>query len=268
MYKLVALDMDGTLLTNNKEVSERNRQAIAKAQSMGVTIVLASGRPLQGMKPIADSLNITSSNDFIVCFNGSRVHRASDDKIVRQHIMTGKDAKRIAGLARELNVHHHAFSTDKGLITPKNNPFTGREAIVNGVKINEFDFDMLEDDEGIIKTMFADAEEVIDDIILKVPKAYFDDFTLVRSASIFYEFLNKQSNKGLAVESVANQLGIKANEVICMGDAQNDHHMIKYAGLGVAMGNATEDTKAIADYITDSNNDSGVAKVIEEFILS
>lgn len=267
MYKLIALDMDGTLLNSDKVLSERNRQAIAEAQAQGVTVVLASGRPLQGMKSIADSLNMTSDNDYIVCYNGSLVYRASDNEVVRQNIMTGKEAKRISQLANQLNVHHHAFSVTKGLITPKLNPFTGHEATVNGLTINQFDFSQLDDNEAIIKTMFADSKETLDQVVNQIPAAFSEEFTLVRSATIFYEFLHKKSNKGLAVESIAKQLNIPSEQVICMGDAENDHHMIKYAGLGVAMGNATEETKAIADFITDSNNDSGIAKVIEEFVL-
>lgn len=80
--------------------------------------------------------------------------------------------------------------------------------------------------------------------------------------------MNPNSNKGTGVKALADYLGIDASEVICMGDAGNDHHMIEYAGLGIAMENASEDTKAIANYITDTNDNSGVAQVIEKFILN
>ena len=80
--------------------------------------------------------------------------------------------------------------------------------------------------------------------------------------------MHKTSDKGAGVQALAERLGINASEVITMGDAGNDHHMLKYAGLGIAMGNATEETKAIADYITDTNNNSGVARAIEKFVLS
>jgi Cof subfamily protein (haloacid dehalogenase superfamily) len=95
-----------------------------------------------------------------------------------------------------------------------------------------------------------------------------DEFTIVQSAPFFLEFLNPASNKGIGVAAIAEYLGIRAEEVICMGDAENDHHMLKYAGLGIAMANAMEETKQIADYITDSNNDHGVATAIEKFVLN
>ena len=87
-------------------------------------------------------------------------------------------------------------------------------------------------------------------------------------APLILEFLSKQSNKGLGVKALADHLSIKAEEVICMGDAGNDVHMIEYAGLGVAMGNATEEIKGLAQYITTTNNEHGVAKVINEFVLN
>ena len=268
MYKLVALDMDGTLLNSEKEITERNKQAIAKAREKGVSVVLASGRPLHGMKEKLNELELTSENDFVVSFNGSFVHRVADFKEIHSRIITGKDAKRVANLAKELGVHMHAFSVEHGLITPENNPYTGHEATINGVETTEFDFSQLEDDHSIIKVMFADAPEVLDKATPQLPSELYDDYTVVRSAHIFLEFLNKGSNKGVGVATVADHLGINPDEVICMGDAENDHHMIEYAGLGVAMANATDETKEIADYITDSNEDSGVAKVIEKFILN
>ena len=91
---------------------------------------------------------------------------------------------------------------------------------------------------------------------------------LSRSAPFFLEFLNKNSNKGAGVRMVAEYLGLTADQVICMGDAGNDHHMIEYAGLGIAMGNAMEETKALADYVTDTNDNHGVAAAIEKFILN
>lgn len=268
MYKLVALDMDGTLLNSEKEITERNKNAIKQAIEKGVTVVLASGRPLAGMKGTLEALQLTSDKDFVVSSNGSYVHRVSDFKKMHSKIITGKDAKRIARLAVELDVNMHAFSIEHGLITPKNNPFTAHEATINGLEVCEFDFSQLEDDHQIVKAMFADDPKKIDEVTPKLTSDLHEDYTVVRSAHIFLEFLNPQSNKGVGVATVAEHLGIKPNEIISMGDAENDHHMLKYAGLGVAMGNATPETKLLANHITDTHDNSGVAKVIEEFILS
>ncbi|WED23210.1 Cof-type HAD-IIB family hydrolase [Vibrio sp. JC009] len=267
MYKLVALDMDGTLLSSDKTISERNKQAIADAKRNGATVVLASGRPLEGMTSQLKELDLTSDNDFVICYNGSLVKKVSTGETVRQNILSGKDAKALAKIASEQNVYIHAFSPERGLITPENNPYTEHEAVINGVDIVEFDFAGLTDDEDIIKVMLVADKDNLDKATTNLPQTLKSDYTVVRSADIFLEFLNPDSNKGVGVQSVAELLNITKDQIICMGDAENDHHMIKYAGLGVAMANATEATKALADHITDSNDDSGVAAVIEEFVL-
>ncbi|MGJ7093555.1 Cof-type HAD-IIB family hydrolase [Vibrio hannami] len=267
MYKLVALDMDGTLLNSDKVVTERNKKAIMNAKDAGVKVLLASGRPLEGMTRYLEELGLTSDNDYVICYNGSLVKRVSDGKTVRTQILSGKDAKKLALIAIEMGSHIHAFSPERGLITPKNNPYTEHEAIINGLDIVEFDFADLSDDEQIIKAMIVDDGDALTEAISKLPSELYDEYTIVRSADIFLEFLNKDSNKGVGVASVAQLLNINPEEVICMGDAENDHHMINYAGLGVAMGNATEDTKSIADHITLSNDESGVAAVLEQYVL-
>ncbi|PJC87922.1 sugar-phosphatase [Vibrio sp. HA2012] len=268
MYKLVALDMDGTLLNSQKMISQRNREAIAKARALGVTVVLASGRPVEGMMAQVRELNMTSENDFVLSYNASLVQRVSDGEVIRSQILTGKENKQLAALSQKLGVNIHAFSQKYGLITPKNSKYTQHEADINGLEVTTMDFFELDDDHQIIKTMLIDEPELLDKAISAFPEALYDQFTIVRSSPFFLEFLNKNSNKGAGVKMVADYLGLTPDQVICMGDAENDHHMLEYAGLGIAMGNAMEQTKAIADYVTDSNDDHGVATAIEKFILN
>ncbi|KOO13171.1 HAD family hydrolase [Vibrio xuii] len=268
MYKLIALDMDGTLLTSDKTISHRTQQAIAQARKQGVKVVLASGRPLDGMQAKINELDITGENEFVVYFNGSMVKEIGSGKLLHSAIISGRDAKRVANLAREFGGYCHAFSTELGLITPKLNEFTDIEANINQIPVTVKDFDELEDAHPIIKVMIVADPDTLTRISQTLPVQYREEFTVVQSAPIFLEFLNKESNKGVGVKAIADHMGICAENVICMGDAENDHHMIEYAGLGVAMENAMEETKAIADHITLSNNDDGVAAVIEAFVLA
>lgn len=268
MYKLIALDMDGTLLTSEKTISQRTQQAIAQARKQGVKVVLASGRPLDGMQAKIDELSIAGDNEFVVYFNGSMVKEIGSGKLIHSATISGQDAKRVALLAREMGAYCHAFSTELGLITPELNEFTDIEANINQIPVTVKDFSELEDEHPIIKAMIVADPARLTRISQTLPAQYRDEFTVVQSAPIFLEFLNKESNKGVGVKAIADHMGISAESVICMGDAENDHHMIEYAGLGVAMENAMEQTKHIADIITASNNDDGVAKVIEKYVLN
>jgi len=121
---------------------------------------------------------------------------------------------------------------------------------------------------GIIKVMFIDEPEILSAAIKKIPQEFYQKYTVVKSAPYFLEFLHIKANKGLGVKKLAEKLNIKKEEVICIGDAGNDTHMVEYAGLGVAMGNAVQELKDIADFVTLSNEEHGVAHVIDRFIFN
>ncbi|WP_337164877.1 sugar-phosphatase [Vibrio fluvialis] len=268
MYKLIALDIDGTLLNSQKQISPRTKLAIAEAREQGIKVVLASGRPIDGMRSKLEELNIQSKDDYVLYYNGSMVANVGTGEIIYQQTLDGRSAKMVARLANEMGVNTHAFSQVHGLITPKTSKYTEVEAQINGLSITEMDFEQLEDDHPIIKAMIVAEPELLTRTIASLPADLHQQYTIVQSAPFFLEFLNTQSNKGVGVKAIADHLNIPASQVICMGDAENDHHMLQYAGMGIAMANAMEETKRIADYITLSNDEDGVAAAIEKFALN
>lgn len=268
MYKLIAIDMDGTLLNNDKKISKRTFNTIQDAKSQGIKVVLASGRPLQGLTPHLQHLGLTDDNDFVISYNGSIVQRVGSGEIIHQTSLLGGDAKLLQQVSDDLNVFIHAFSPEKGLITHKVNEWTEIESNINAMPVTQTDFQQLECDESLVKIMMVAEPSVLDKAILNLPASLKEKYTVVRSAPFFLEFLHPQSNKGVGVSRLADILGIDAEQVICVGDAENDHHMMKFAGLAVAMENADEETKALADYITLSNEQDGVAVAIEKFALA
>ncbi|QUM81110.1 Cof-type HAD-IIB family hydrolase [Moritella sp. 5] len=268
MYKLVALDMDGTLLNSQGAISPRNKQAILAAIAQGTRVVLASGRPLEGMTWALEELGMIGNDDYVACYNGTLVYQVAGKKLLRSQTVTGADAKSLASLATKLGVYVHAFSLKHGLITPKHNYYTDHEAKINGLTITEVDFSTLSDDEEILKVMMIDEPEKLSAAIAQLPAEIYQQYNILQSAPFFLEFLHTDSHKGIGVKAIADQFGINADEVICMGDAGNDKQMLVYAGLGVAMDNASDDIKAIANHITASNDNDGVALAIEKFVLN
>lgn len=267
MYKLVAIDMDGTLLKEDKTISQRTKNAIQSARKKGVTVVLATGRPIEGVSRYLEELNMYSENDYVLSYNGALIQKTKSKESVAKIALNGSDLHYLRKLSDELGVNMHAFSEDKGLITPKNSKYTEVEADINNIEINEMNMDNISDDEVIIKIMMIDEPEILGEAVEKLPKEVYEKYTVVRSTPFFLEFLNKEVNKGVGVEMLSKHLGLKREEVMTLGDAGNDLHMIEYAGLGVAMENAFDEVKASADYITDTNENDGVAKAIEKFIL-
>ena len=267
MYKLIALDMDGTLLNSEKKLTTRVKTAISKAKEKGVHVVLASGRPTEGMMPTLIELGLNTDNDYVLSYNASLILKVASKEVVSSAILKGSDAKELYKIAQQLNVNIHAFSVDKGLITPKDSEYTQVEARLNGISFSLFNFEDINDDEDILKVMMVDHEDHLSKVIEQLPPYLQDKYSCARSTPFFYEFMNPKSHKGFGMAALCEHLNLSAEEVICIGDGGNDKEMIEFAGLGIAMENATDDVKSIAQYTTSSNDNDGVAKAIEKYIL-
>ena len=268
MYKLIALDMDGTLLTSEKKISENTKKALKEAEAKGVKVVLASGRPLSGITRYLEELDLFKGDDYVLSFNGGIVINSKTEEVVTSSLLKGSDLKAIYNISKELDINIHAFSVKEGLITPKMSQYTQHECDINGIEATIKDFNEIENDEDIVKVMMIDPQEKLDKAIEKLPKDLYDKYSVFKSAPFFLEFTNKDVDKGKGLKKLGDYLGIKQKEIIACGDAGNDLSMVKFAGLGVAMENATDDVKQAADYITLSNDKDGIAHVVNKFILN
>lgn len=264
MYKLVALDMDGTLLDENKTITNENINAIKKAKEKGTTVVIATGRPKAGVIKYCEDLK-GNGDEYLINFNGAVVINYNTNEIISETLLEIEDLKYLYDLSIKYNVNIHAFDQYQKLITPKNSKYTEVEATLNQIETHIVDFNKVND--RIIKVMFIDEPDYLQSVIDKLPHEIYDKYTVVRSAPFFLEFLNKEVDKWNAVLALGNHLGIKKEEIICMGDAGNDLGMVEKAGLGIAMENAFPEVKKAAKFITKSNNESGVAYAITKFIL-
>jgi Cof subfamily protein (haloacid dehalogenase superfamily) len=266
MYKLIALDMDGTLLREDKTISKETHRAIQSARAKGVKVVLTTGRPIDGVKRYLKELNLVNEDDYAIAYNGALVQNAKTKRVIAQTLMSLEDVDYLYKLSQQLKVNIHAL-TDYSCITPKWSKYSQVEADINQIPLEFVDFNDINKNTTIVKIMFIDEPEYLSEVIAKLPEEVYEKYSVLRSAPYFLEFLDRNVNKGAGVGLLAEKLGIKPEEVICVGDAGNDIHMIQFAGLGVAMGNAFPEVKEIADYVTLSNEENGVAHVIDKFVL-
>ena len=269
MYKLIALDIDGTLLNSKKEVTKEVFDAIQMAKKKGVKVVLSTGRPLPGVQSLLKELKLNNEENYVVTFNGGLVQEISSQDVISNIEMSYEDFNIIYNeLSKKHNVKIHINTPDSVVVPYKDAPkYSIHEANLNNIPVICMDESEINEDLTFCKVMLIDEPEIIDNIITKIPKDFHDKYTIVRSAPFFLDFLNKKVNKGSGLQALCNKLNIDPCEVIAVGDEENDRHMIEFAGLGVAMGNARDSIKEIANYITDSNDNHGIAKVISEFIL-
>lgn len=266
MYKIIAVDMDGTLLRSDRTISERTKKAISMAISKGAKFVISTGRPLEGVMPYIKFLGldqIKETEQFIITFNGAVVLGLNPLAIKVMNTINGKDVRRIYERGLELGVLSHGFSTTRGFILEVDNPYSDIEVSYNGLDKSYTQFKDTKDDEQFQKFMLLGNKEQLDNVEKNI-----DDlrelYTVVRSTDFYLEFLNKNGSKGNALKQLCDTLDIPIEDSIAFGDAQNDQHMLEVAGHGVAMGNSIELLKNIADSVTLTNDEDGVAIVLEK----
>ncbi|RDW21485.1 sugar-phosphatase [Oceanobacillus arenosus] len=268
MYKLIAIDIDGTLLNDNQEVLEDVKMTLDDAKRQGIKIVLCSGRPIDGMRNYIEALNLDEDGDYAIAYNGAFVQDTHTNDVVAQLSLGHDDLVKLYDLSIELNTPMHFFDIN-GLYTPNTDisEYTIVESYINKIPLGYRPVSEVPTNLSIPKIMFIDNPANLNQTIEALPKNLYEKYTIVQSSPYFLEFVHPEASKGNAVKRLAEQLGIKQEEVMAIGDNGNDLSMIKYAGCGVAMGNAIPEIKAAADFQTRTNNESGVAYAIKKLAL-
>lgn len=267
MIKLVTIDLDGTLFDNQKRISDKNKIAIKKAKELGCHVVIATGRPLNGVLPVLKELDLLDDTDYCIIYNGAKIFNVKTKELVFSSSITGLDVKDLYHEALRLNTYLQAFCIDETLITKEHNPYTDIEASLNHIKDELYDFDTIKDNDLFLKFMMVNNEETLNRVIKEINPLFKEKYSMVRSSPIFLEFLNKNTNKGNALVALANYLNIPIEDTMAIGDQDNDISMIKASGFGVCMANGVDEAKCAADFITLDNESSGVAYAFEKFIL-
>ncbi|QIL45982.1 sugar-phosphatase [Vagococcus coleopterorum] len=265
--KLVAIDIDGTLLNSKKEITDRTKKTLAKAKANGIKVVLCTGRPYAGVEPLLKELNLEEAGDYVATYNGSVVQKADTKEAIAELGLSHDDYISIESMARRVSVPVHALDNDNIYTANQNiSPYTVHESVLTSLPIKYRTTDQMSDNISIIKMMMIDQEEKLDLAISKLPKEFLADYTCVKSAPFYYEILNKKADKGFALKALGKHLNIDFKDMMAIGDNENDLAMIEFAGLGIAMGNAVPKLKAISDEETLSNDEDGVAAIIEKYL--
>jgi len=271
-YKLICLDMDGTLLNDRKELTERTKEAIKRTNEKGILIALSTGRIFTSARYYANLLGIKAP---IIASNGAYIREKDNEKIIYKSTIDKENCEKLLEIMDKYNLNYY-YNTFDTVISPKPFPkgYTYLEMNPNLPEDMKVRLHVTQD----LKAEFTKRDKEILKFIciskdfIKLNKAKEDilrigNFEVASSLGDNFEVMNKGITKGSAVKVLAGLYGFKREEVICVGDGENDLSMIEYAGLGVAMGNALDYVKGRADYITSSNNEDGVADLLEKFIF-
>ena len=285
LYKMIAIDIDGTLLNSKNELSENTKRVLKEASDRGVFVVLTSGRI---SKNIVNFCNQIGANKYLIAENGASIINLETGELEYSKYISKEIANKVIDVCEENSIYYMVYTQEELIV--KNikymslffykqnyNPnarikqvVAGRDYI-NSVDSNITKLMICDEDRSIYRSIINKLKEIKEIDILPVPHTSEKKLIVDGEEKIIrYSYADisaKGANKWTAVEYLANKLGIKKNEIIAIGDNINDMHMIYNAGLGVAMSNGSPYVKKVANKVAPSNDNDGVAQIVEKYVL-
>jgi len=268
MIKLIAIDMDGTLLNSKKQLLEETKQYFKDFHNKGTEtlLVLCTGRPETGIRPYLKDLGYLEENHYIISQNGANIYESQTGKRLMDAFVDSAAIQKWIELGKKHGVsvmgggvdYYYCFDQEP------------TEWMEFDTKIVSGQLKRISIEESLntdfYKLLLMGDEEQLNEFETFIPEVWRDEFYVVRSQKYLVEVLKKGVNKAYGLEQLARELNIEPSEIAAIGDAANDIEMLEYAGLAIAMGNASEEVKSISDIVTDTNENNGVIKAIDKLI--
>lgn len=268
-YKLLVLDVDGTLLNDEREISKRTLAALLKVQQMGVRIVLASGRPTYGLMPLAKTLELGNYGGFVLSYNGCQIIKAQNGEILFERRINPEMLPYLEKKARKNGFAIFTYHDDTLITDSPDNEYIKNEALLNNLKIiREDEFSTAIDFAPCKCMLVSDKEKALIGLEQHWEKRLAGTLDAFRSEPYYLEVVPCGVNKANTLGALLEHLGVTREEVIAVGDGVCDVTMLQLAGMGVAMGHSQDSVKVCADYVTASNEEDGVALAVEKLILA
>ena len=276
--KAIAMDIDGTLTNDEKVITPRTREKLLEVQDRGVKLILASGRPAQGLKRLAHELELDSRDGLLVCFNGACVIDAQTSDVLFDQPMPADELHRLLKHLKGFDVIPWITKDDRLYLEDSYRcmltlPDGSQKNIVKyerdacDLRIHEVaDLASVVDEGPVDKLLTAGNPDYMQAHFEEMYAPFKETLAGMFTADWYFEYTAPGIDKAHALEGALPKLGIDASEVAAFGDGQNDKSMLAWAGTGVAMANAVDETKAVAQMVTASNNEDGIAVALEKLL--
>ena len=265
-YKMLVLDMDDTLLTDDHKISELNKKVLLEAQAKGVYVVLASGRPTSAMTAYAKELELDLNDSYIISFNGAIISTVKDDLVLFEQKLTVEQIHELYDYSVKMKTHIITY-LDNEIISETDSEYIEIEKEITGLAHHKVPrFKDVVSKPAVKCILLAEPsylKELEQDLKLAMPH-----LSVAMSKPFFLEAAQNGIDKAASIKILAEKLNIHQSEIIAVGNAGNDLTMVEYAGLGVWVDNVTPELRDRANVIVASNNNDGVAEVVQRYILN
>ncbi len=269
-YKIIALDLDGTLVNNQGKINDVDKAALLRVQKeKGVRLIIATGRPYAAMKHLGEELELAKYNGFLMPYNGGEAYVCSSkNKQIWQHRFPTEFVPELYRLSKEKGLTILTYTNEVVLTENVDDPYLAKELEITQMPTQKLTNFVEEIPNNITKCLVVGSAEDItnlEQVVCKALGVYIDAF---RSDPTFLEVVPKGINKALSIERLLKEINLSAKELIAFGDSYNDLEMIEFADLGVAMANARDEVKERANAVTLSNEEGGIADFINKLFFS
>lgn len=264
--KVLVLDIDGTLTNSQKEITPSTKQGIQGIMERGHKVILASGRPTPGMRRYEKELELEKYGGYLLSFNGGRIVECRSGEIVYQRTLPPVVIPKLYEFAKKNGCGLITYFADRIISAFEPDEYIELESRINGMEVQVVENFKDFVDFDVNKCLLTAPVEKAPELEKKLQERYEGMLSVYRSEPFFIEIMPMNVDKATSLDRMLETIGLTKEDAICCGDGFNDISMIKYAGVGVAMGNAQPAVKEVADYVTATNDEDGIVQVIEEFI--
>lgn len=269
-YSIIALDLDGTLTNSEKNITPRTFDALMKAQREGVRLVLASGRPTFGIAALANQLQLADYGGYVLSYNGGRIIDWCEKTVIFSQVVDQKLVPILYDFAEKAQLPIVTYLPEAILASKNEGEYLAEEARINGMPVvvaQNFVEEAMQIAGGSTKFLIPGEPELLIQLESEMKAALSEQMEVFRSAPFFLELPPKGIDKAQSLQRLLTHLGLERESLMAFGDGFNDLSMIQFAGQGVAMANAVEEVKSIADFVTTSNEEDGIAQALEQLLF-
>ena len=269
-YSIIALDLDGTLTNSEKIITPRTFDALMKAQREGVRLVLASGRPTFGIAALANQLQLADYGGYVLSYNGGRIIDWCEKTVIFSQVVDQKLVPILYDFAEKAQLPIVTYLPEAILASKNEGEYLAEEARINGMPVvvaQNFVEEAMQIAGGSTKFLIPGEPEQLIQLESEMKAALSEQMEVFRSAPFFLELPPKGIDKAQSLQRLLTHLGLERESLMAFGDGFNDLSMIQFAGQGVAMANAVDEVKSIANFVTTSNEEDGIAHALEQLLF-
>lgn len=264
-YRLIALDIDGTLVNSEKQLTDKTRETLLRVQKMGVKLAVTTGRAVTGLWHLVEALELSKYGGFAIAFNGAKIMEVKDQTVLHREMLPPEFLPDVFRFARENRLNAATYSDDRYFVADPRGKYLKWVGKIEELPIQERDFKADPIDFPVPKVLLSGKPEFLEQLEPAARERFGNVANVFRSEPFLLEILPPKVDKAFALQKLLDILGYRREELLACGDGYNDVTMLELAGMGVAMANATEPAKEAADFITMTNDEDGVAYAVKKF---